>query len=992
LRSAARAVIEVLEPRQLLAAGDPDPAFGGGDGFATAPFTGLSTNHDTGEAMVVQPDGKIIIAGRSGNGSNTADRVAIARFNTDGSLDSSFDGDGLVTYTLADTDVAAVALAPDGKIVVAGRTTFGVVQTWDWFVMRFNSDGSPDLTFGGGDGFISKDFGQNFGEEIQAVKVQSDNKIVVVGTITEATSNLATARFLENGDPDNSFSGDGFDIVDFFGGVDAASDLIVDPDGKIVVVGGSVPAGSYRRFVLLRYNANGTLDNTFDGDGKATTDFAVSSFAKAIFRDPAGNYVVGGLEGGSGTAMNWAVARYTSTGALDSTFGTNASLPGTTLFTSITGHTFESFGIARQNDGKLLFGGSAQITNGNVMGLVRLSSAGVPDSTFGAAGVRTYDSPPGFIAGFGNGADVAIASDGKILLGGEAWLNDKDFAVYKLVTDGGVVQPPVFLNGAVLTVTGTSGDDVLTLSADNTTFTAIFNGQTFTFPAGSVTSINVNLGDGNDSETHITGVRGGTVVLGNGNDTLFVGTANKTSPVLNVTGGLGDDTVTLDVAFFTPTTFDGGGGNDIFNYNSSEGDDDVLITANQITDGGFYPGTYSNVERVNLFANFGFDTIRLQGTSAGTTYVLDGGDGDDTFIMFNSTNPDVFTSPVTFIGGPDTDEIRFDDSPDTYNDNYTITPTSFTRDLLATFNYQSTETLRVSGAAGPNAFSVSPSSTTSIFIDGNSPTTSPGDSINIGLTGATGTDFTLLSAGGGRYTFTNRMPVEYQEVESDLTAFGPTVKNGVFNYQTRQILSIQFSEDTQDISLSDLVVKNLTTNTTISSSIFVLTHNHGPGIATLAEWKVGLGNLLPDGNYQARLPAGSVRDVNGNLLTNDYVLNFFVLTGDLNRDKMVTIADFIDLASNFGKTNATFADGDGNYDQQVTIADFIDLASRFGQSLAGSAEPIPMAAASGEVASAADTESFFAMVRAKSHKAAHHRRRAHLPRLARPLTPMFRRG
>jgi hypothetical protein len=70
------------------------------------------------------------------------------------------------------------------------------------------------------------------------------------------------------------------------------------------------------------------------------------------------------------------------------------------------------------------------------------------------------------------------------------------------------------------------------------------------------------------------------------------------------------------------------------------------------------------------------------------------------------------------------------------------------------------------------------------------------------------------------------------------------------------------------------MVKNLTTNTTVSFSIFVLTHNHGPGIATLAEWKVGLGNLLPDGNYQTRLPAGSVCDVNGNLLAADFVLNF----------------------------------------------------------------------------------------------------------------------
>src|SRR3954471_2343966 len=102
IRFAARSLIESLEPRQLLAAGDLDPSFGGGDGFAVAAFSGLTTNHDNALAMAVQTDGKIVLAGRSGNGSNTADRVAVARFNTDGTLDNTFDGDGLVTYTFAD--------------------------------------------------------------------------------------------------------------------------------------------------------------------------------------------------------------------------------------------------------------------------------------------------------------------------------------------------------------------------------------------------------------------------------------------------------------------------------------------------------------------------------------------------------------------------------------------------------------------------------------------------------------------------------------------------------------------------------------------------------------------------------------------------------------------------------------------------------------------------------------------------------------------------
>src|SRR5258705_8492332 len=100
LRSAARSIIEFLEPRQLLAAGDPDLTFGGGDGFAAAAFSGFSYNHDYPFSMAVQPDGKIVLAGYLGSGGNTDNRVAIARFNPFGTLDNSFDGDGLVTYTL----------------------------------------------------------------------------------------------------------------------------------------------------------------------------------------------------------------------------------------------------------------------------------------------------------------------------------------------------------------------------------------------------------------------------------------------------------------------------------------------------------------------------------------------------------------------------------------------------------------------------------------------------------------------------------------------------------------------------------------------------------------------------------------------------------------------------------------------------------------------------------------------------------------------------
>jgi uncharacterized delta-60 repeat protein len=450
VRVSAQRACELLEARRLLAAGDFDPTFGGGDGGVFVDFAATGTNADFGQAMAVQGDGKIVIAGTTGGGGNTDDRIGLARLNTDGTLDTSFDGDGRVAFPVlapSDVEVNAVTISPvDGKIVVVGAVRAPYTATADWLVARFNSDGSIDNTFSG-DGIATVDGGSNFSDTLYGVAIQPDGKIVATGVATQATSNLALLRFNTDGSLDNTFNGNGRQIVDFFGGVDFAADVMIDPDGKIVMVGGSVVPGSYRRFVILRFNSNGTPDNTFDGDGRASTDFGQTAFGKSVLRQPDGKYVVAGLDG-SDAASNtqyYAAARYNANGSLDTTFGNNPSLPGTTTITSIHDNTFAMQRIARQSDGAILIAGThyeGSPTFNSYAAVVRLNSNGAPDTSWDGDGVRLY-TVPGTAVGDTNGNDIAFTSDGKIVVTGYTFGFTVDFVAMRLQTGLDLVAPTV---------------------------------------------------------------------------------------------------------------------------------------------------------------------------------------------------------------------------------------------------------------------------------------------------------------------------------------------------------------------------------------------------------------------------------------------------------------------------------------------------------------------------------------------------------------------
>jgi uncharacterized delta-60 repeat protein len=262
----------------VAAPGALDSSFGSG-GEVTTDFGGS----DSAQAVVIQGDGRIVAAGLSGAGD-----FALARYTADGSLDPSFGSGGKATTDFGGFDAAsALAVQPDGRIVAAGRSGSG-----DFALARYNADGSLDSTFGSG-GKLTTDFGGFDGA--LAVALQTDSKIIAVGG-GGTGSDFALARYNADGSPDTSFGSGGIVPTDF-GGFEAATAVAIQGDGKIVATG-STFSGGFQQFVLARYNGDGSLDASFGSGGMVTTDFGLGSgFGGALTIQPDGKIVAAGRAG-----------------------------------------------------------------------------------------------------------------------------------------------------------------------------------------------------------------------------------------------------------------------------------------------------------------------------------------------------------------------------------------------------------------------------------------------------------------------------------------------------------------------------------------------------------------------------------------------------------------------------------------------------------------------------------------------------------------------
>jgi len=410
--------------------GDLDPTFGTGGML----MTDINRSTDIATAVAVQADGKLVVVGTTYKQNDYSDEdFVVVRCNTDGTLDNTFGSRGRVRTDFPGLAAvpSSVVIQPDGKIVVAGGAFPLFTFAGDFKVVRYNRNGSLDTSFGDG-GIVTTTFPE--GSYAFDVALQPDGKIIAAGTVfvdfnigDSSDTDFALARYNPDGTPDATWGAGGQVSTDFVGFEDDAFSVLIQPDGKIVAVGSANDPATFYDFAAVRYLSNGTIDATFGIAGKVRTDFGDQNFdrARSAALQPDGRIVAAGFAiSHGGGVQNFAVARYTSNGVLDATF-------------SGDGKTQIDFGnccqsatkVLLQSDGKIItVGGSNGESGDDDFLLARLSRRGSLDSTFGVGGqVRTSF---GDLNGGANGA--ALQSDGKIVAVGFQATFSNQFANFAL--------------------------------------------------------------------------------------------------------------------------------------------------------------------------------------------------------------------------------------------------------------------------------------------------------------------------------------------------------------------------------------------------------------------------------------------------------------------------------------------------------------------------------------------------------------------------------
>lgn len=325
--------------------GSLDTTFGTG-GIVVTPVGSVGS---TLRSVAIQADGKIVAAGSSFDGSH--DIFAVARYLTNGSVDTSFDTDGIVTTAIGSVaDLALdVVVQPNDFIITAGYTVTGSGDV-DFALIRYKPDGSLDGSFGTS-GIVITSIG-SISDVANGVALQPDGKIVAAGYTTVANTDFAVVRYDSNGLLDISFGTGGIATTSVGSGGGAARAVVIQTDGFIVTAGYSFD-GSNFDFALVRYKPDGNLDPLFDGDGIVITPVGSGGEnANAAAIQPDGKIVVGGWSFNGAGGNDFALVRYNSNGALDSGFGA-----GGKVLTPFGTQGDIGNAIAIQTDGKIVLAG-----------------------------------------------------------------------------------------------------------------------------------------------------------------------------------------------------------------------------------------------------------------------------------------------------------------------------------------------------------------------------------------------------------------------------------------------------------------------------------------------------------------------------------------------------------------------------------------------------------------------------------------------------------
>jgi len=439
--------ILLLFTTMLLAqpAGMLDPTFGNGGKVVTS----ITPGQDQAHSVAIQTNGKIVVAGSS-TSTITGKDFAMIRYNTDGTLDNTFGNLGIVTTDVqlgSEDEAYSIAIQADGKIILAGYSDNG--SNKDAALVRYKTDGSIDSTFGT-NGKVLTNFEAAQQDQVSVVKVHLLTGNIIVGGATIISSSVSkpvVARYTSTGVLDSTFNNTGIKLL-WVTSLDYqylynVEDLAVLPNGKISAVGWrDFPGLSWDSdYWVCRINSDGSMDNTFSGDGVAVYNGGFNGHDRAysMLLLPSNNIMMAG--GGYVDDLN-----YDFTMVEISSNGSLGTVQATTKFGGVFSDDV-AYGLAQDNNGRFVLGGSSGGGTSRSFALARFNANGSVDATFGTSGKVTTTFGVNALNECGH---IAIQSDNKIIAVG---YTGGDFAVARY-TGEAVPQLNVFqlvspANGAI---------------------------------------------------------------------------------------------------------------------------------------------------------------------------------------------------------------------------------------------------------------------------------------------------------------------------------------------------------------------------------------------------------------------------------------------------------------------------------------------------------------------------------------------------------------
>ncbi len=382
-----------------------DNTFGNG-GIVT---TDIANVHNEGNAIITQPDGKILVSGNSyGSG------IVLLRYNQNGSLDTTFGVSG-ITLNAFGTNINNgfdLTLQPDEKIIVVGQISNGTGSNQQYAItlLRYNINGSLDSSFGSG-GIVLTALGLGFKEAL-SVALQTDGKIVACG---ELNGDLAVLRYKTNGDLDSTFATNGIASIHFTtGNTEYGYSVKIQDDGKIVVAGQSYTNSILMHYIIARLNVDGSIDINYGVGGKISGSMGSMSFAHSIDIQSNGKLIVAIDSTTTNGKEQRILLRYNVLGIIDTSFGACGK-----VITDVWGNGVLRVGqclLVKPDDGILLTGIVSNGAFGSEYTVEKFTADGIIDSSFATNGIVRI--PFGYTSATNSAYDITLQSDGKILIVG----------------------------------------------------------------------------------------------------------------------------------------------------------------------------------------------------------------------------------------------------------------------------------------------------------------------------------------------------------------------------------------------------------------------------------------------------------------------------------------------------------------------------------------------------------------------------------------------